>query len=186
VLFRDGIEPAMQVQPDSLLIALAPEQAVLIGLGHYADAAHDIGEDPTGCHLRDAQPVMMDWTPTATGYTATLPKSIEHGRELLVTASLRNTGRDGFGPGNPIRIGNQHIRSGPAEPQVHELLRISVSAGGKPMAHKAQVPAVPVWSGMSWVLRRFAYVPAGATIAVDLDASIDKRVVVEAWSVVVA
>ncbi len=49
-----------------------------------------------------------------------------------------------------------------------------------------QVPGFPVWSGMSWVRRRFAWVPAGATITVDVDATIDKTLVVEAWSVAVA
>ena len=186
VLFRDGLAPLLQVQHDVLLIELLPEQALLIGLGHYADAAWDIGEDPTGCHLAETRPVALTWTPTITGCAATLPAAIPAGRELLVTAMLRNMGRHAFGPGNPIRYGKQHIRTGPAEPVIHDLLRITVEVGGKPLAHSAQVPATPVWSGMSWVLRRFSGVPAGATIRVEVDATLDHRMFAEAWSVAIA
>jgi hypothetical protein len=163
VLFHDGAAlPPVQVQPDELTVRLLPEQAVLIGCGAYAEAAWEVGQDDTAPRPLRLEPLPLTWRTTVTGLEAELTASLPADAELLVTAQVRNAGPQAIGPGGPLRIARQHQKEGPVPPETHRRLQIRID-GLEPLA---QVPAVPVWSGMSWALRRFAAPPAGTRIRI--------------------
>ena len=185
-LFSDGAVPAVQVRPDGLLLQLRPEQAVLLGLGQYADAANDLGHDPTGLHLERSEPLALTWRPTVDGFTANVDQNLPEGSELLVYARIRSADASAFGPGIPQRVGAgmERQREGKVVGSIlHTMVAITVQQDGQPSEPLHQLPNSPIWSGMSWVLRRFPAAKAGSIINVTVAADLGLLIHVEALTV---
>lgn len=179
VLFYEGERPALQTQPDELLLHLGPEQAALIGLGAYADREWIMPPDASIRLPRHIELLNLAWQPAHHGLTATLPAALPEDAELMVIAYVRDGAPDAPGPFPALRVAQQSDRDGVAEPESHRLLSITVE--GCP--HHAQVPAVSVWNGTSWVLRRFARPIPGAAVAIRSLLVPPRRLRAEAWVV---
>lgn len=178
ILFYEGQRPALQTQPDELTVWLGPEQAALIGLGAYAAPEWVLPPDETTRLPRSAEPLSLAWQPAPNGLTAVLPAALPPDCELLVAVSIRDGAPHLPGPFAALRVGRQDDRNGLiTEPEPHNLVSISIE-GQNPLA---QVPSVSLWSGTSWVLRRFAPPPAGAVIAIQSKLDPPRRLRAEAW-----
>ncbi len=159
VLFRDGPAPGVQAQPDRLGVELGPEQIALIGLGDYADPAWDVGEDrdpPRPSETRLLPATFRQASDRA--FVAELDSPPPAGWELVVTAEALDAAPNGPITALPYRFARQTTRETPDRtPEAHRALKITAEdARGQPIAPVAEVPAVPIWSGISWTLRRFA------------------------------
>ncbi|MCS7219789.1 MAG: hypothetical protein RML36_12755 [Anaerolineae bacterium] len=179
VLFYEGDRPALQTQPDELVLRLGPEQAALIGLGAYADPQWVMPPDDTVRLPRHVELINLAWQPARQGMTATLPAALPEDAELMVIAYARDGPPNAPGPFPALRVAKQSDRDGVAEPESHRLLSITVE--GCP--HHAQVPGVSVWNGTSWVLRRFARPSPGAAIVIRSLINPPCRLRAEAWAV---
>lgn len=180
VLFYEGQRPALQTQPDELTVQLGPEQAVLIGLGAYAAPEWILPPDETTRLPREAELLSLTWQPTPSSLTATLPCDLPADCELLVVALIRDGAPHLPGPFAALRVGREDDRNGRiTEPKPHDLVSITVQ-GQQPLA---QVPAVSLWNGTSWVLRRFAPPPAGTVITIQSQLDPPRRLRAEAWKI---
>jgi hypothetical protein len=159
VQFYTGSQrPPLRAQPEHLALTLGPEQAALVGLGAYADPGFDLGhadDPPLPSEIR-LLPVHL--RPTAEGGLegdVTVPLGADE--RLYVVARVLDTAPTGTAFALPYRFGRQNTHDTDAmAPRTHELIRITVAAEGHPLAPIAQVPDVPIWSGISWVARTYA------------------------------
>jgi len=180
ILFYEGERPALQTQPDELILRLGPEQAALIGLGAYAAPEWVLPPDETTRLPRQTELLSLNWQPTPNGLTATLPASLPAGAELMVIAAIHEGAPHLPGPFPALRIGHQDDRNGViTELAPHHLVSITVEG----QACVAQTPSVSVWNGISWVLRRFASPAAGASISIQSKLDPPRRIRAEAWVV---
>jgi hypothetical protein len=161
VLFQDaGPAVAACVNYDRVVVELAPEQVALIGLGDYADAKFDLG-----VNADQSQPRTMTLLPITFRQEAddlwrgTYSGKLPRGAKLCVTAQVFGLGagiHNYMSAGLPQRFGGQHTRdNNNMKPQTHELVNITLKAGGKVQKPVKLVPDVPVWSGISWVAKMY-------------------------------
>ncbi|MCX8040546.1 MAG: hypothetical protein N3B15_08275 [Planctomycetota bacterium] len=175
VLWHDGAAPTLQSQPDALLLALGPEQAVLIGLGQYADPAWQLPADDEPLP-RCSRLLPLAWRSTAQGLEAAVPP-LASDEELVVAVRALDGPPQHPGPLPPCRFAKQHDKDGVQPPESQRLLVIE----GEGCELLAEVPAVSAWNGTSWVLRRFRPGPAAAIRIVSrLDPP--RRLRAEAWA----
>lgn len=180
VLFYEGERPALQTQPDELTLQLGPEQAALIGLGAYAAPEWVLPPDDTTRLPRQTELLTLRWQPAPDGLTAALPAALPPDAELLVTASVQDGSPHLPGPFAALHIGHQDDRNGLiTDPAPHQLVNITLEG----QECVAQVPAISLWNGTSWVLRRFAPIPAGAVITICSKLDPPRRIRAEAWIV---
>ncbi len=146
VLFHDeGFTPECALGGGGLAVTLAPEQMALVGLGEKAAEGCVLGTNAGGDAVSaDARPVELPFEAgRATVPGAELARAAEGFAALRLSFRLRSKG-------NAVR------GAAPRDVPVCELLRIEVSADGRPVAARRTVPDVRVWSGCSWVTGLYA------------------------------
>jgi hypothetical protein len=187
-LFHDGpAAPAIQAAPDMLSIDLGPEQMALVGLGAYADAAHDLGNQDKPAPPRSISLLPTTFRQCANGrdLVADLATPLPTGTQLLVVVHVRDgEPRDPDAPLPHLLAGqNTHEPDATMTPKSHEQLHIAVTQGTKPVAPQRLIPEVPIWSGMSWVAAVF---PASAPCRVEVTQSLEKprRLLVSLYALV--
>jgi hypothetical protein len=165
-LYWSGVErPNIQTQPDVLSISLAPEQAVLIGLGAYASDTAALGGDNDPPTPRQATLLPLTFVPTDTGLTATYADQPPAGAHLHVVVRVLDAGVHGMPTALPHRFARQNTRtSDDMRPAAHSYVRITANADGRALTPVARIPDVPVWSGISWVAATFAAEPCEITV----------------------
>jgi hypothetical protein len=177
VLFQDaGPVVAACANYERLVIELAPEQMALVGLGDYADAKFDLGVNSD-----QDQPRTMTLLPITFHqdsddlWRGTFSGKLPRGSELYVTAQLFGLGtgiHNHPGAGLPERFGYQNThKTRNMKPQTHELVNITLKAGGKALKPVKLVPDVPTWSGISWVGKMYD-APGGAA---DLEITVRQK-----------
>lgn len=184
VLFHDGAAPpAAQAQPDRLTVRLQPEQMALIGLGDYADERWAIGEqdaDDAAASIAEAAPVDCAFRETPSGLAAEVPAP-PAGMRLLVRAEALGTPEQSLQDAEPFVFARQNLKdSSDRTPAAHAPLAITATVAGRPVPPAAQVPDVPIWSGVSWVSQTFE-LSGPATVQVAQDFSPRRRLRVGAF-----
>lgn len=165
VLFHEGPQkPVAQVSPDHLVLDLGPEQMAVVGLGAYADPAHDLGDGTEFAPPAAIGLVATIIRPTpGWGLEADLPTTLPAASHVLVVA--RAWDGDPADPAHllPYIFATQTNKAGETtEPKSHELLSITLTdADGQAVRPVRRVPEVAVWSGMSWVATVFPATPGG-------------------------
>ena len=157
VLFQDaGPSVAVSDSYDRLTVALAPEQMALIGLGGYAQPGLDLSvcaDSPQAVSMT-ALPAVFRQTGEA-AWEGVLTGKCPACSRVYVTAQVTGRGvgyHNHEGIGLAERFGGQHTHdSANMRPKTHEIVAISVKADGKLLKPAKLVPAIPVWSGISWV-----------------------------------
>ncbi len=182
VLFQDaGPAVAACANYDRLVIELAPEQVALVGLGDYADARFDLGENTDQSQPRAMTLLPIVFTQTAEDtwrgeFTGKLPR----GSRLYVTAQVFGRGagcHNHMGAGLPERFGGQHTHDNHnMKPQTHELVSIDLKVGGRAVKPVKLVPDKPVWSGISWVGKMYdlAAVAKGGQVEITVRQKLDR------------
>ena len=157
VLFQDaGPTVAACANYDRLVVELAPEQVALVGLGTYADAKFDLGQNTDQAQPRTMTLLPITFTQSADDqWQGTFAGKLPRGAKLYVTAQVFGLGvgyHNHMGAGLPQRFGGQHTHNNHnMKPLTQELVNITLKAGGKAVKPVKLVPDKPVWSGISWV-----------------------------------
>jgi hypothetical protein len=185
VLFQDGPNrPGVTVTPDGVTLDLLPEQMVLLGLGEYADEAWDLGCNTDGEQMISCRPLSAafrgvgDWD-----LAADVDEALEADEELMVVAWALDCVPHGPLASPPLRFGKQSTRkSKDMEPASHKLLTITASRDGHQVPCRRRVPDVPVFSGVSWVLKIFS---ASTPCRIDIKQSFEsaRRIRAQLWAV---
>ncbi len=179
VLFTDAPDgPAFSVQPGFLRLQLGPEACVLLGLGERAQRLPELqrrGDAPTPESMR-LLPLHVEGEPRRR--TARLSKILEKGERLIVCTRLKDTPN-----ALPQRFARQHTREQRRmKPQAHETLRLRVRVKGRLLEPEGETPAVPVFCGVSWVVRRYA-TRGPADIELLVDEAVEGDVDLSAYAV---
>ncbi|MGF1448458.1 MAG: hypothetical protein ACFB20_03480 [Opitutales bacterium] len=179
VLFTDApAGPAVSVQPGFLRLELGPEACVLLGLGEHAQRLPELqrrGDVRTPASMRLLS-LQIEGEPQRR--TARLAKTLEKGERLVVCARLTDAET-----GLPQRFAPQNTRERRRmKPQAHEVLRLRVRAKGRLLEAEGETPAVPVFCGVSWVVRRYA-TRGPADIELLVDDAVEGEVDLAAYAV---
>jgi hypothetical protein len=168
VLYYDGsVTPPVQAHRDVLTIRLAPEQAALVGLGEYADAEWEIGNDPEAGLPGEVIPASLSFQRQGETLVGTVESPGPRDAELWVVAEAFDAPERSYQRAEPFVFGRQNTKtSRDMTPRAHEELAISVRAGERELEPTEQIPAVPIWSGTSWVARRFETTGEAVTVRV--------------------
>lgn len=163
VLFADdSLTLPLAVGAERLLVELLPEQMAVIGLGEYADPTFELGVNGDSLQMRSMQPLSVTWSWTgADELEATYCGAWQPGDELLVYAQTRThpqaTPWKLAGAGLPDRFGQEMTNKGERPPSsiAHQQVEIRVTTAQGDLTPCDEIPAVPIWAGISWVARRF-------------------------------
>lgn len=185
VLFADAtIALPLAVGAERLLVELLPEQMAVIGLGEYADPACELGVNTDSMQMRSMQPLSVTWNWTnANELQTTYCGPWQPGAQLLVYAQARThplaTPWKLAGTGLPERFGQEMTKGGERPPFsiAHQQVEIHVRTAQGDLAPCDEIPAVPIWAGISWVARRFALdeVVANTGVTIRIRQKLDPR-----------
>lgn len=138
LLFRDaGFEPVLTTET----ITLGPEQMAVVGLGCYADPAHDLGVQDDVIIPRQIESLAAEFKAdgiNAIGATIVPPAS----------GSIR------FGIQLKAKDGQALRLSGGAPPKgrpMDQLIQLSATQDGKPVTVRIEYDK-QIWSGLSWAM----------------------------------
>ncbi|MCX7848400.1 MAG: hypothetical protein N2595_10275 [bacterium] len=184
VLFYDGRKPELEVQAEHLAIEVGPEQAVVIGMGRYADGRWEVPPEEDTPPPVATRLVPVRWGAVDGGVEGEVGEgALAEGERLLVVAQVFDAEPAGAIEAAPYRFGRQETpTSEDRRPRAHDLVRIRCEVGGREVMAEAQVPDVPVWSGTSWVARRYA-VKGGCRVRVEQRIDPKRRLRVSARAV---
>jgi hypothetical protein len=189
VLFFDGPNrPPVSVSPDQLTLDLLPEQMVLVGLGEYAHEAWDLGPSTDSPQMLSCRPLPAsfrgsgDWD-----LEAEIPDCLNQGEELMVVAEALDGPPNASLSSPPYRFGKQATRkSKDMEPLSQKLLCIEAFENQRPLAWRKQIPNVPVFSGVSWVVRIFPACSGVCSVLVAQNFESHRRIRARAYAVTFA
>lgn len=138
LLFRDaGFEPSISNGG----ITLGPEQMAVIGLGCYADGKHDLGVQGDVIIPREIEPISADFQPDG---EKAIAATIQVPASGAIRFGIRLASKDGL----MFRISGG---SPPKGKPMNELITLSASQAGKPVAVKIEYDK-QIWSGLSWAV----------------------------------
>ena len=195
VLFADAtLSLPLAVGAERLLLELLPEQMAVIGLGEYADAAFELGVNADSLQMRSMQPLSVTWNwSNADELEATYLGPWQPGAQLLVYAQTRThpqaTPWKLAGAGLPERFGQEMTNKGERPPSsiAHQQVEIRVTTAYGDLSPCDEIPAVPIWAGISWVARRFALdeavTRAGITIRIRQKLDPRREIVLHVYTV---
>jgi len=163
VLFADGtLDIPLSTGAENLLIELLPEQVALVGLGDYAEASMSLGTSADSLQPSQLLPLSVSWQPTSgDSLTTTYQGNWPSGARLLVTAQActhpQATPWKLASAGLPERFAQEVTRRGerPGSSIAHQQVTIRLHSlhDDSEIEPSAELPAVPIWAGTSWVAR---------------------------------
>jgi hypothetical protein len=163
VLYADAaLSLPLAVGAERLLVELLPEQMAVVGLGEYADPANDLGVNRDSLQMRTMQPLSLTWNwVSADELEAAYRGAWPSGAQLLVYAQTRThpqaTPWKLAGAGLPERFGQEMTNKGERPPSsiAQKQVEIQVMTTRGDVSPSDEIPAVPIWAGISWVARRY-------------------------------
>ena len=138
LLFADsGFSP--QIQADT--IVLGPEQMAVVGLGHYAGAEYQLGEEPDVLIPSAIKPICAETvTASASGAKGSFSASMPAGEGIRITLQQCDS------KGKPFRYWGGGLPDGR---NMKDYYLITARQGKRSIPLKIQYDKV-LWSGLSW------------------------------------
>ena len=170
ILFHTGPnEPAMQSQPDELVVELQPEQAALIGLGAYALELPFLGSEDDPAIPGPGRLLSGSFRQSGEGLVGEI-ESVDEGEILEITVRVLNAKPHHYPGGDEFRFAVPALDSGAGSKTGALPIEILVETGEGPAERLSVIPEVPVWAGISWTTQRFR---AAGPVRVTINQTID-------------